>query len=930
MGPEALPSNFQMDRSTRQCLNLSGRAVTSISLVTQEGILQQSQEAIHMNTSGGTKHTVPVVFLLLIFTLMCSLNAAAQWLGANNIADATTNASDKSNNAQITAATTDATGTSATYTGSNAFTAGQVVSIPAGHSACPVDASLCGTKTVASATATTFTVNGTFPANLSGAFAITAVPISFDPISFLPGESYSGDTSCMQCHSQSPNMPALYPNPLTRLTGVTHDPCSANLHDCGPLDTNGYLMTGHKNILRKVLPTQAQDGAPMAQTGSDGLTYTGDPLFNWVNGTYNGNSLLYVLGWLPSEEAPYVSYLKGGPTAATGNGINLHGANMAYSCARCHTTGYSFDATGPEPTLSNADGTYTRLTDAQFPRTPTGWASGTATASWYLTGIQCERCHGTSHTDCSAVGVAYPKIGGQTVTDCNAWQDPSGAWHVAKSHAVANVAATALCIECHRQERSTTTGFTGSQPVSAHTVQPAQLPGQNLPGWPAIPGVGSLGAASDSGKCSDGSSTPYSKCVAAGLKWNFQPSMSHGANGAQTFLNSPHARFTGTLQQNAQNSPDLSVQLNGTFASYFTNWGEGLGTANSNNGGCPGCHNPHYSTVATATPAPTPIVKWCQDCHTYEAPGRDFSIKVVNHPVGAETPLPNGLSSTDSSPCVVCHMAAAGGAATYHYFRINEDLNYYTFGPASAWYASSDTPGNGQPNTYTAEGHANYPAVGLDVDIACGQCHVGGDGTRNTYGIANSAPNAAIMTRAALATYAKNIHAPFVVSAPSSATGKQGQPLAIDITLSPRLNGFFAPVTQSPVTLSVSGLPANATYSLSANPVLPVQGGAISTLTITLPSTTAQLGPQRHSRPFLALFLPFFGIALGSVVLGGNKQKRAIWLLGLVLLISLAAAGCGGATPYAPVNPNPQSFTVRIDAISGSTTVSTPILVIMN
>ncbi len=874
-----------------------------------------------MNMFRGTKHTVPVVLLLLVFTLMCSLNAAAQWLGANNIADRTTNTSDKSGNAKITAVTTAADGSWATYTANNSFTTGAVVTIPASLGCPGGDATLCGTFTVVIVTATTFTVNGTFTAGLSGAaFSATASPVVFDPVTFYPGETFGGDTGCMQCHSSSPNMPALYPNPLTVATGVIHDFCSADLHDCGPLDANGYLMTGHKNMLRKVLPTQAQDGAPMAKTGNDGLTYSAAG-FDWAKGTYKSNSLLYVLGWLPSEEAPYLSYLNGDRTATTGNGINLHGRNMDYSCGRCHTTGYSFDASGPEPTMSNADGTYTPLTDAQFPRTPSGWASGTKTASWYLTGIQCERCHGSSHTDCSAVGVTRPKIGGQTVTDCNAWQDPSGAWHVARSHAVSNVAALALCIECHRQERTDTT---------QHLVEPAQLPGQNLSGWPAIPGANSLGAVSDSGKCSDASSRPYSECIAAGLTWNFTPSMSHGANGAQTFLNSPHARFTGTLELSAQNSPDLSVKLNGTFSSAFSDWGEGLGTANSNNAGCTGCHNPHYSAVATNAPdvEPTPIVKQCQDCHKVETSGYDFSIKVVNHPTGAGTPLPNGLSSSDSTPCVVCHMGAASGQPTYHYFRINEDPTYYTFGPASVWYAKSDTPGNGQPNTYAEPGLESYPAVGLDVDIACGQCHVGGNGATNTYSIAAASSNAPMMSRAELAMYAKGIHATFLMTAPSSATGTLGQPLNINVTLTPR-NGVTA---QNPVTLSVSGLPANATSSWSANPVIPVSGGVTSTLTITVPVTTAQLDPQRHSRPFLALFLPMFGIAIGSVVLGGNKKKRALWVvLGLVLLVSLAGVGCGGGggTP-ATSTAYAQSFTVTVNATSGPVTVSSTIPVTMN
>ena len=908
-----------------------------------------------MRNSRGTGHQCPILILFLALMLICSTTAFAQWQGANNIPNtATANASDNTNTATVTAVTTAADGSSATYTinpivnnnGGVAYLVGDTlkISVKIGGVA---NAGLSVNSRVSAVTTTSVTVTPpagkTYPVSLSTAATGTLTLVLADPTTSLPGETFGGDVHCLTCHSM-PAMPN-HVNPLggTRTAGSSTD-CTltgaTSASACGPLDANGYLLTGHRNILRKVLPTQDPSGAPMATTGNDTGTYPGSDsagnVLNWLAGIDMAggtpNSILYELGWTGSTSPAVAFWLNGtGPTYTAG--ANSDTSN--YQCARCHTTGYRFDGVGPEPTYTQGTPSapvYNAVTDAMLKRVPAGWTSG-KTSSWQLTGIQCERCHGSSHTDCNAAvpPIPYPKIGGQTVTSCNAWQDGSGTWRLAKTYQPVNVAATALCIECHRQERNNTT---------QHIIQPTQLPGQNLSGWPAIPGVGSLGAVSDSGSCSV-SHTPkytYSQCLANGGAWNFKPSMSHGANGAEAFLNSPHARFTGTLQQNAQNSPDLSVQLNGTFSSYFTDWGEGVQpfggpvATSSNNGGCTGCHNPHYSTVATATPSPTAIVKHCQDCHTYEAPGRDYSIKAVNHPVGEGTPLPNGLSSADSSPCVVCHLAAAGGAATYHYFRINEDPNYYTFGPASAWYASSDTPGNGQPNTYAAEGRANYPAVGLDVDIACGQCHVGGNGTRNTYGIVPAVTNAPAINRADLAAYAQSIHATFVMKVPPSATGTRGQPLGVTITLSPRLNGFFNPVTQGPVTLSASGLPGNATYSWSANPVTPVNGGAISTLTITVPATTAQLVPPRHVRPFIARFLPLFGIAIGSVVLAGNKKKRAIWVvLGLVLLISLAVVGCGGgAAPFAPVSPTAQSFTVTVNATSGSTTVSSTIPVTMH
>jgi len=80
--------------------------------------------------------------------------------------------------------------------------------------------------------------------------------------------------------------------------------------------------------------------------------------------------------------------------------------------------------------------------------------------------------------------------------------------------------------------------------------------------------------------------------------------------------------------------------------------------------------------------------------------------------------------------------------------------------------------------------------------------------------------------------------------------------------------------------MSVSGLPANATTTWSTNPVtIPASGTTTSTLTITVPSTTAQLGPQRHFRPFLALFLLSLGWRLLRSCWGGSKKKLAIWVV---------------------------------------------------
>jgi hypothetical protein len=582
----------------------------------------------------------------------------------------------------------------------------------------------------------------------------------------------------------------------------TSNPCIGCHHDPPIPNTNyegaNYLIGGHRNMLRKVAPNQ-----PWGNTqGQTTLTDSSNNAIDWVNGNLNLTTgpvqLYYIYGWIDAPDSAY----KGG----------------TYTCARCHTTGYRFDNGGPEPTLYDAK---TRITDSMLQRTPAGgvctavdpstnlpyssYTTCTAnggtwpTSSWNLTSIQCERCHKAdvqadpsvynptmifgnkatagriSHTVQLSSGSTLPA--GFTLADCG----------VAGCQPLPNVPvnqqSTALCIECHRQEVAispTTAGGTGC-PVgqtckpgayNLGQVHPAQLPGQTLPGVTA-----SLGAFKSGGTCSNGQtytgsvSAQYLACVAAGGVFGpYKPSMSHGANGAETFLNSPHARFIGTFDQTAQNSSDLSVTMSGTYNSYFTDWGEapgsrtgstgdlypGTGGASGDatkNGGCAGCHDVHNTLInVNATNVSPALVKQCTDCHIEHA-------QSVAHPTGVNTPFPNGFG--DPETCKVCHLAGASGAATYHYFRINPDVNYSTFPSASQYYSSGG--GNQQPNTFVetwspASGAPiSYNAAALDVDIACGQCHQGGNGT-NPYGLTPPTSGIPIYSRAFLANQAINMH----------------------------------------------------------------------------------------------------------------------------------------------------------------------------
>jgi phosphoesterase family protein/Ig-like domain-containing protein/immunoglobulin I-set domain protein len=163
--------------------------------------------------------------------------------------------------------------------------------------------------------------------------------------------------------------------------------------------------------------------------------------------------------------------------------------------------------------------------------------------------------------------------------------------------------------------------------------------------------------------------------------------------------------------------------------------------------------------------------------------------------------------------------------------------------------------------------------------------------------------------------------APFMMTAPPNATAVAGQPVQLMFSIVPN-NGF-----NGPVTLGCSGLPANATCAWSANPVTPWNGAVNSTLTLTVSPSIARLStsPRGQTRHLFALGVPLFGIVFGSVLLGGRKSRALSLMLValLTLTLSLAFVGCG-STSTGPKTVA-QSFTLTVQATSGSTTVSTSV-----
>ena len=523
---------------------------------------------------------------------------------------------------------------------------------------------------------------------------LTAFFILTVPLLFMPGNAaavYVGDSGCLICH-----------------VGFTIDGYFAP-------DERSYLMTGHKNMLRKV------NTPPSPLTGPDGLAYSIDQsgnTFDWTTNTINilgyctksafstqstcvagggiwvagVKNVFYVFdGWMNDAGAT-----SGSPTSVSIAAPRViydstdQGVVQTYSCARCHSTGFTMDsvlqsAKQPEASFPGISWTLTRTT-GKVNFDPDG--DGPAiSGSWFYEGIQCERCHGQGFHP-------IPKTSTSPVVTRNA-------------------SATALCVNCHRQEHTNayTGGGLGSNivptPYTDNGTLPASEPAYALP------------------------------AIEVGGHGGYAPEF-YGHSTGMEFLNSAHARFGGTFQQIADGTKYNSI--------FQTDGGP-------DGAGCTTCHNLHQSTVS-AVNAPAPFVAECPDCHRQA----DLSVLAnIKHPTGAGTPL--GDLSDIAAACETCHMPKPnnGEGLRAHVWRINAVAAYSTFPTQDQWNAGQKTAFTA-PETHTDVTTATPAifsgAVWVDLDLACGQCHGGGtDSTTNP-----PKPGVYYFSKDLLGTYARNMH----------------------------------------------------------------------------------------------------------------------------------------------------------------------------
>ena len=147
------------------------------------------------------------------------------------------------------------------------------------------------------------------------------------------------------------------------------------------------------------------------------------------------------------------------------------------------------------------------------------------------------------------------------------------------------------------------------------------------------------------------------------------------------------------------------------------------------------------------------------------------------------------------------------------------------------------------------------------------------------------------------------------------------------MTLAPQ-NGPFA--TAILLTCAVVGTAPLPTCGLNPSSVTPGANSATSTLTITAPSTLANLQPTIGERfkfltPVWPAFSGFIFIGIGLLSSRQWNRSRNRWLLaGSLCTILAVMAGCG-TTPPPP--PQAQNYTITVTGVSGSIQHTTQVAV---
>ncbi|MBI1815123.1 MAG: hypothetical protein HYR72_09105 [Deltaproteobacteria bacterium] len=397
--------------------------------------------------------------------------------------------------------------------------------------------------------------------------------------------------------------------------------------------------------------------------------------------------------WIASTTQP-LYWIYGG-AGLEGGPPMIERGSQPYKCGRCHTTGWTANHT--------ADDISTKHPQSDFPtvdfKTLTAVGSGTL--------------------------LLRPSTAGDSATDVSSWDQwgiQCSRCHVAADghHSTWPTASTtggdiiAACMTCHRMESDTAPRANANQNGYAANTNAA---------------------------------TPFTN------KQQQPDGFAHHPDGPE-FLNSPHAKFSGTWGQlgcppyaingyggsitpYAPGAPtecspgtmNLNGVTNSLYASKFAQAAkiDLKGISDRAAGSCVTCHDAHEPLNENVAGMSKSVKVACTDCHSSStatiSPQVDPSH--INHVAGPGTPLQDAATDP-SSACSTCHQPPG----IRHVWRINTDPSYSIYGdytyayPVNGASAAASAKNVNLSNTAPDDTYAD--AVWIDLDNACGQCHGGG------------------------------------------------------------------------------------------------------------------------------------------------------------------------------------------------------------
>jgi len=155
-------------------------------------------------------------------------------------------------------------------------------------------------------------------------------------------------------------------------------------------------------------------------------------------------------------------------------------------------------------------------------------------------------------------------------------------------------------------------------------------------------------------------------------------------------------------------------------------------------------------------------------------------------------------------------------------------------------------------------------------------------------------------------------------ASPSWVTITSGQSGGMSITVAPQSAPF-----NEPVLLSCSNLPSRASCVFSPPIVTPGEGGATSSLTISISESVLSAGGYPPSGEFsVAVFFLGFPV-IGITIFEGipRKRLRRGILLSAVIGTAIVLGSCGALNPQRP-SPSTQTYSILINGSSGLTSAS--------